>query len=63
MLDVLDLLGLALATNVVAGKVADDSLYGPIYQRIRQPLDKSGLLYIGDSKWKPYFPGNDETDH
>ncbi len=50
MLGVLDPLGLALAADVVAGNVADDPLYGPIYQRIRQTLDKSGLLYIGDSK-------------
>ncbi len=50
MLGVLDPLGLALAADVVAGNVADDPLYGPIYQRIRQTLDKTGLLYIGDSK-------------
>ena len=50
MLGVLDPLGLALAADVVSGNVADDPLYGPIYQRIRQTLDKTGLLYIGDSK-------------
>lgn len=50
MLGVLDPLGLALAADVVSGEEADDRLYVPIYQRIRQTLGQSGRLYIGDSK-------------
>ncbi len=50
MLGVLDPLGLALAVDVVSGEEADDPLYVPIYQRIRQILGQSGRLYVGDCK-------------
>ena len=50
MLGVLDPLGLPLAADVVAGNAADDPLYVPIYQRIRETLGQAGLLYIGDCK-------------
>jgi len=49
-LGVLDPLGMPLASDVVAGNQADDPLYGPIYQRMRQTLGRVGLLYIGDCK-------------
>jgi len=50
MLGVLDPLGLPLAADVVAGNAADDPLYVPIYQRIRETLGQASLLYIGDCK-------------
>jgi len=50
MLASLDPLGLALAADVVSGDTADDPLYTPIYQRIRQTLGVAGRLYVGDSK-------------
>jgi transposase len=50
MLGTLDPLGLPLAADVVAGSAGDDPLYVPIYHRIRETLDKAGLLYIGDCK-------------
>lgn len=50
MLGVLDPLGLPLAADVVEGSAADDPLYAPIYQRIRETLGQVGLLYIGDCK-------------
>jgi transposase len=49
-LGVLDPLGMPLASDVVAGQRADDPLYVPVYQRIRQTLGRVGLLYIGDCK-------------
>ena len=42
--------GHLLATDVVSGEQADDPLYLPLIARVRQMLDESGLLYIGDSK-------------
>jgi transposase len=50
MLGTLDPLGLPLASDVVAGSAGDDPLYVPVYRRIRETLDKTGLLYIGDCK-------------
>ena len=50
MLGTLDPLGMPLASDVVAGSAADDPLYVPLYQRIRETLGKRGLLYIGDCK-------------
>ncbi len=50
MLGVLDPLGSPLAADVVTGSAADDLLYAPIYQRIRETLGQAGLLYIGDCK-------------
>ena len=50
MLGALDPLGLPLATDVVSGEKADDPLYVPVYERIHSILNRSGVLYIGDSK-------------
>ena len=50
MLGVLDPLGLPVATEVAGGARADDPLYRPIIQRIRDSLRQPGLLYVGDCK-------------
>jgi len=46
----LDPLGLPLATEVLSGEHADDPLYLPIIARVRDGLQKNGLLYVGDCK-------------
>ena len=46
----LDPLGMPLATQVVSGEKADDPLYIPAIDQVRQGLDQQGLLYVGDSK-------------
>jgi transposase len=50
MLATLDPLGLPIATEIVPGQKADDPLYIPAIQQVRQTLSQSGLLYAGDSK-------------
>ena len=50
MLSTLDPLGMPLVTTVVSGNRADDPLYEPAIQAVRQSLKKRGLLYIGDVK-------------
>ncbi|MDF1514013.1 MAG: transposase [Anaerolineae bacterium] len=50
MLSALDPMGLPLVTQVVSGQRADDPLYIPAIQQVRQSLQKTGLLYIGDVK-------------
>ena len=50
MLGALDPLGLPLAVELVAGNQSDDPLYLPVWQRVHDILDKSGLLYVGDCK-------------
>ncbi len=50
MLSVLDPLGLPLATQVVAGKVADDPLYLPAVRQVSQSLQEHGLLSVGACK-------------
>lgn len=50
MLASLDPLGLLLALDVVPGNRADDPLYVPCYQRVKDMLQKNGLLIVGDSK-------------
>jgi transposase len=50
VLSTLDPLGMPIATDVVSGNRADDPLYIPAIQRVRDSLGKKGLLYIGDSK-------------
>ena len=42
--------GHLLSTDVVSGEKADDRLYLPTIDKVRQMTDESGLLYIGDSK-------------
>lgn len=50
MLASLDPLGLLLAIDVAAGNRADDPLYVPCYQRVKEMLKQQGLLIVGDSK-------------
>ena len=50
MLASLDPLGLLLALDVVSGNRADDPLYVPCYQRVKDMLKQNGLLIVGDSK-------------
>jgi len=50
MLASLDPLGLPIASEIVAGNAADDPLYAPAVQQVRQTLNTSGLLYVGDCK-------------
>lgn len=42
--------GLLVASDVVPGQRADDVLYVPLIDRVRDHLGRSGLLYAGDSK-------------
>jgi len=39
-----------LATEVLSGEHADDPVYLPIIMRVREGLQKKGLLYVGDCK-------------
>lgn len=39
-----------LAVDLYAGQRADEGLYVPLYQRVREMLGKPGLLYVGDCK-------------
>src|SRR5258707_373147 len=50
MLSALDPLGLPLATQVVAGKGADDPLYIPAIKQVSQSFQGHGVLYVGDCK-------------
>ena len=50
VLSTLDPLGMPLATQVVSGEKADDPLYIPAIDQVRQGLEQCGLLYVGDSK-------------
>lgn len=50
MLSTLDPMGMPIATEVLAGNQAEDSLYKPAVTRIKETLKKSGLLMIGDCK-------------
>lgn len=47
---VLDPLGMPLATAVVPGNTADDPLYVPAIQAVRQSLGVGGRTYVGDCK-------------
>lgn len=49
-LSTLDPLGLPLTVAVVAGNTADDPLYLPEINKIRQIAQITGLTYVGDSK-------------
>jgi transposase len=46
----LDPLGLPLTATLASGEKADDPLYVPEIDRVRQTLQRRGLLYVGDSK-------------
>jgi transposase len=50
MLATLDPLGLPIASEIVSGNSADDPLYEPAVERVRQTMGPGGLLYVGDSK-------------
>ncbi len=50
MLAALDPLGMPVVTAVVAGNRADDPLYVPAITRVRESLQRRGLLYVGDCK-------------
>ena len=54
MLASLDPLGLTLAVDVVSGERADDPLYLPCYQRVKQVLSENGVLVVGDSKMSAF---------
>lgn len=41
---------LPLAHDVVSGEHADDPLYVPLIERVRNLLQRSGMLYVGDCK-------------
>jgi transposase len=49
-LSVLDPLGLPLTSTVVGGQCADDPLYVPEIEPVRQTVGAGGKTYIGDSK-------------
>lgn len=46
----IDPLGLPVTISTLPGNRADDPTYTPIIQKVRKSLNKSGLLYVGDSK-------------
>ena len=46
----LDPMGMPVATQVVGGNLADDPLYIPAIDQVRQGIGERGLLYIGDCK-------------
>jgi len=50
VLSTLDPLGMPVVKDVVSGNRADDPLYIPAIQRVRDGLGEKGLLYIGDYK-------------
>src|SRR5215207_7356167 len=50
MMGSLDPLGMPLSTDVLSGERADDGLYLPIIERIRNGLQTTGLLFVGDCK-------------
>jgi transposase len=46
----LDPLGMPIATHVVSGEQADDGLYLPIFEQVRQSFGIKGVLWVGDCK-------------
>lgn len=50
MLATLDPLGMPVAVDVVPGQRNDEPLYRPIIDRVRASVQRTGLLYVGDSK-------------
>jgi transposase len=55
--------GHLLASNVLSGDKADDPLYLPMVERVRQIVGKSGLLYAGDSKMSALETRSDIVSH
>jgi transposase len=39
-----------IACDVVSGEQADDPLYTPLIQRVREIIGRRGVLYTGDCK-------------
>jgi len=54
MLADLDPLGMPVATSVFSGQTADDGLYIPLFDRVRQSLQVIGLLWVGDCKMSAF---------
>jgi len=50
VLSTLDPLGMPVATQVVSGERADDPLYIPAIDQVRDGVGRRGLLYVGDCK-------------
>lgn len=50
VLSTLDPLGMPVATQVVSGEKADDPLYIPAIEQVREGVGRRGLLYVGDCK-------------
>lgn len=50
VLATLDPMGMPVACQVVRGNLADDPLYIPAIDQVRQGVGERGLLYIGDCK-------------
>jgi transposase len=50
VLATLDPMGMPVACQVVEGNLADDPLYVPAIEQVRQGIGERGLLYIGDCK-------------
>lgn len=46
----LDPFGIPLVSEVLSGEKADDPVYVPLIDRVRQGLERAGLLYVGDCK-------------
>jgi transposase len=50
MMASLDPLGMPAATHVVSGETADDGLYIPIFDQVRDTIGAPQLLWVGDCK-------------
>ncbi|MBI5956079.1 MAG: IS1634 family transposase [Chloroflexi bacterium] len=50
VLSTLDPLGMPVVTQVVSGEKADDPLYIPAIDQVREGVGRRGLLYVGDCK-------------
>ena len=50
LLSTLDPLGMPVATQVISGEKADDPLYIPAIDQVREGIGRRGLLYVGDCK-------------
>jgi len=55
--------GHLLGVDVHPGQAADDPLYVPLLNRVRQMLGQSGLLYMGDSKMSALATRADIVTH
>jgi transposase len=55
--------GQLLACDMVSGERADDRLYTPLIQRVRQMVSQAGLLYTGDCKMASLATRSEIADH